>query len=58
MLFRYKCGRIKEINKKDFLNDIDYYKKILEIKTFLCLNETNVAEKDKLIDKITQGLKY
>lgn len=31
MLFRDKNGKIVEINKKDFIYDIDYYKKIASI---------------------------
>lgn len=30
MLFRKKDGRLVEINKKDFINDIEYYKAIVE----------------------------
>lgn len=30
MLFRKKDGTLVEINKKDFINDIEYYKAIVE----------------------------
>lgn len=31
MLFRDKNGKIVEVNKKDFIHDIDYYNKIASI---------------------------
>jgi hypothetical protein len=58
MLFRYKCGRLKEIKKNDFLNDVDYYRKILEIKSFLHSNDIITPERDKLVGKIMERLKY
>ena len=35
MLFRYKCGTVKEITRNDFINNKEYYEKKLEIKIIL-----------------------
>lgn len=44
MIFRYKCGKIKEINRKDFITDKEYYLKIMEINTFSIDANNNIKE--------------
>ena len=52
MIFRYKSGKIKNISRDDFLTDKEYYMKILEAKSFLKEEPTEVLEKDVLVETI------
>jgi hypothetical protein len=53
MLFRDKVGNLIEINKKDYKNDILYYRKIIEIyklnmnKNENSFSSNNIIENDK-----------
>lgn len=56
MLFRKKNGTLVEINKKDFVNDIEYYKAIAECYGFVYDNNAkenySVKNKNDVMDKI------
>jgi len=54
MLFRKKDGKLVEINKKDFVNDIEYYKTIIETYGFVYNAKDNYSTKTKtdVIDSI------
>ena len=49
MIFRYKCGKIKEVNRRDFLTDKEYYLKIMEINTY---NINHTSNKENIVNSI------
>ncbi len=48
MLFISFDGKLIQINKQDYNNDIDYYKQVLKIKGFNIQNKHNDLDKDIL----------
>jgi hypothetical protein len=53
MLFRDENGNIVEINKADFSNDIEYYKKISSVYG-INFNSNNDNVKGKIVEFIKQ----
>ena len=47
MIFRTIQGNIININKYDFVNDVLYYKKIMEIKQKFIITKTKTKTKTK-----------
>ena len=54
MLFRDKQGKIIEICKKDYINDTDYYKAIMNTKESLNTKEYNNSDE---FERITNLIK-
>jgi len=51
MLFRKLNGQLTEINRFDFINDLEYYKKIMNLKK----NKSEEKKKDyEIIDKVVK----
>ena len=48
MLFKSFDGKLIQINKQDYNNDIDYYKQVLKLKGFNIQNKHNDLDKDIL----------
>jgi len=48
MLFISFDGKLIQINKQDYNNDIDYYKQVLKLKGFNIQNKHNDLDKDIL----------